>query len=373
MFWEIDQSGHEKDMDCISKYLLSFFEFASKTSAEHFDKAEWKAFAGEDGEWLYDLYTKDYKSGEDMRGAIRELFGLPLDVRRKIYQAIDHDMKFARHHTSEFEFQSIEPYLEKEQCKIIRDFFIYFYKEIFCSDHFQLEGLSCKDFGRKEFARRFFLGKNEVLKRVCPVCLQAVTDGEKEDDVEHYFGKMFVPCLALHPYNLHFTCKSCNQTYKHIKKPMMKKSDIRNVFLPYLDTVRSKTKLEFYHGEKKDGLRLLPEDADEPFIAEKIKSFNSIFRLENRWSGLLKGYYESLRSDYTVFPPASLEDLESEMKRDIIRGSARCRKRPEQYIEEQYRQWVSKYQLKALYSEITQSGRKAVVDKHDRSAHHGHG
>ncbi len=59
-------------------------------------------------------------------------------------------------------------------------------------------------YSRKELAKDYFKGKNEKIRRICPVCLQPVTNGETDEDVEHYFPKSKYPCLSLHPYNLYF-------------------------------------------------------------------------------------------------------------------------------------------------------------------------
>ncbi len=362
MYWEMDQSGHERDLKCISDYLLSFFAFAAGTASTSFVKTEWLAFAGADGKWLYELYEKDAANGAAMRQAIRQLFRLPASERQNIYRAIAHDMTFEQSRTAAFEFQSIEPHLKGEQCKIIKDFFLYFYEVALCSAHIQLSGLSRHSLNRKELTKIFFAGKNRNLLQNCPICLQTVTNSEREGDAEHYFGKAAVPCLALHPYNLYFSCKSCNQVYKGSKSPLKSGPDLRKVFLPYLDVVKQKTKLEFYHEEKQDGLRIRPANVTGPYIVEKIEAFDQLFKLEERWSGMLERYYLALRKDYEGESFVTTDDLKALMRADIKRAKRRCSVRPEQYLETKYQEWISDRQLKAFYSELKHRGRKAVTD-----------
>lgn len=360
MFWKMEKYGHEADLNCINAYLLSFFAFAAGTVSTEFLREEWMDFAGPDGKWLYTLYKKDTANGVAMRQSIRELFALPVGERSKIYKAIAHDMKFADNRTAPFEFHSIWPYLEKSQSKLIRQFYLYFYEVVLCSAQFRLNGLSGKRFDRREFVKQYFDKGNPGLKRICPVCLQPVTNAGRETDVEHYYGKAFVPCLALHPCNLYFACKSCNQEYKKGKNTL-KSGDIRRIFLPYIDTLKEKTKLEFYHQEKTDGVRMRPADTAEPYISEKIEAFDELFELEERWSGLLETYYHSLRDGYAAANIGTFADLKRTMEADLLRAKVRGKANPQQYLETKYQEWISEKQLKAFYSELKQCGRNAEV------------
>lgn len=361
MFWKMEKYGHENDLNCINAYLLSFFAFAAGTASMEFDRGEWMDFAGPDGKWLYTLYKKDTVNGTAMRQSIRDLFALSQGERSKIYEAIAHDMKFADNRTVPFEFYSIEPHLDKSQSKLIKHFYLYFYEVVLCSTQFRLSGLSGKKFDRKEFVRQYFDKGNPKLKRFCPVCLQPVTDAGRENDVEHYFGKAFVPCLALHPYNLYFVCKACNQEYKKGKNVLKGGADIRRIFLPYIDTLKEKTKLEFYHQEKEDGVRICPVDVAEPYISEKIEAFDYLFELEERWSGMLEAYYHSLRTGYESAHIDTFADLKGMMQTDLVRAKARGNENPQQYLETKYQEWISEKQLKAFYSELKQRGRKAEI------------
>lgn len=308
-------------------------------------------FSGTDGEWLYELYEKDAENGKAMRRAVRTLFQMSSARRQLIYEVIAHDMKFAENTEVSFQFESI--LLEKEEQKLIEDFFVYFYDVVLCSAHFRLKGLADGHFERKEFAEKFFKGKNRRLMKVCPVCIQPVTNMQREGNVEHYFGKKWIPCLALHPYNLYITCPACNQIYKGAKKPLYRgEPEIRKIFLPYLDLVRDRTKMEFSHGLKTDQVKLSPADNSESYIDEKIEAFDGIFQLEERWSGLLETYYTSWKEECRELGISDIRDLESEMRRDLRKLEAGVRENPALYVQMKYQEWILNVGLKEFWKEI---------------------
>ena len=109
------------------------------------------------------------------------------------------------------------------------------------------------------------------------------------------FQKSRYPCLCLHPYNLYFCC-SAQKPVKGKKKSFKgKQRNIGSIFLPYLDTVKDQVQLEFENPGNKDSevVSLLPvRDADAD-TGEKIKEFDRLFSLEERWSGQLEEYYMS--------------------------------------------------------------------------------
>lgn len=277
----MDKGKHEQDLNYISSYLLSVFEFASVSKSTVFDKTEWLSFSPTDGEWLYSLYDKDTKNGRLMRQALNRLFAMKAEERAEIYHAIEHDMKFAENRSEGFRFESI--LLKEEARSLIHDFFLYFYEVVLRTAHFELQNVSGHKYGRAEFAKAYFSGDNKSIKHVCSVCLQGMTDAQKEADIEHYFAKSWIPCLALHPYNLYFICPVCNERYKLADSPFYDgNTDLGTIFLPYLDTVRDKVRIEFTHGMEKDQVRLSPADQREEHIDEKVKAFDKLFSLKDR-------------------------------------------------------------------------------------------
>ena len=180
-----------------------------------FQKEDWLDFSPENGTWFYRLYERDTDNGKNMRRAVDRLFRMDQEKREEIYEAVKHDMEFMDKKAWEkgkFNLESDQ--LPEAAQKILRDFFGYFYDVVLCTTHFRLEGMSRPFYSRKELAKDYFKGKNEKIRRICPVCLQPVTNGETDEDVEHYFPKSKYPCLSLHPYNLYFCCTTCNYPFK---------------------------------------------------------------------------------------------------------------------------------------------------------------
>ena len=110
---------------------------------------------------------------------------------------------------------------------------------------------------------------------------------------------------------------------------------------------------------------LLPVLEADPDTGEKIKEFDRLFSLEERWSGQLEEYYMSLYSRYQEKIKArsgkmSLEQLEEWLKEDIKRNEAMQSVRPGRYLEGEYMKWVMEKQLKAFYAEL-KSGCQCVA------------
>lgn len=355
MFWKISRENHEADLLSISCYLLSVFEFAAKSESRAFEKEEWLHFSPEDGAWFWKLYKKKAENGAKMRQAIDLLFALERAARKRIYEAVAHDMRFGEDLSVPFEFQSTQ--LKAGEQELIKDFFLYFYEVVFCKTHFHLKNLS-GPYGRKELADAYFRHKNKMVEHVCPVCLQGMTNARKAP-VEHYFGKAFVPCLALHPGNLYFICTECNSGYKGEKRPLYRQElNIRKSFLPYVDTVKDKVRLEFSHEKDKDGIQLKPLDEQEENVEEKLEVFEKLFCLEERWSGLMPSYYDTLRIQFGEQKPDSPEELQRSMKGYLRLQQLGAEGRPERYLEAKYLEWVCNVQLRAFYAELTQDKKR---------------
>lgn len=369
-------------MAYISKCLYSVFEFAAYTNSVSFDKDEWLDYlkkeearlsiSRKDGEWIFKFYDRNAGNGSELRQAVKTLFFLEKPRKRKIYEAIRHDMKFAKDTSGSFSFETIK--LTDEEQKIIKDFFLYFYKvRLYTKNGFRLEGLTENSFERKKFAAKYFNGKNERLKHICPVCLMPTTNAEKEHDVEHYFSKTFVSCLGLHPDNLYFSCKVCNQTYKDEKKYSDKQiTDIRQIFLPYVDTVRDKIKIKVEHETGCDSICFEPADPNEEYIEKKIETFDYFYNLKERWSGMLESYHQELSNQYKN----EIEDLQDDkgifkdetffrkMNDDLQKKKRSMLEEPACYIKTQYTEWLCQKdsgQFRAFCSNLAQNGREAKI------------
>ena len=361
MFWNIDVKEQEQDLMAISHFLLSVFEFAAGQSGNVFKKEGWLDFAKENGPWFYGLYEKDTVSGKEMHRAVDRLFRMEQGEREKIYKAIKHDMEFMdkkKWEKGHFKLESDQ--LTGNAKKIVDPFFKYFYDTVFLKAHFRLKGLSKRGYNRDDLAADYFKGENGKIRRICPVCLNTVSNGQKEETIEHYFPKEKYPCLCLHPYNLYFCCAACNSTYKGRETPLKGKSrDLSKIFLPYLDTVKDQVQLEFENPKDKDSevVKMLPAEETEPDTGGKIKEFDRLFSLEERWSGQLEGYYMSLYRwyQYKISEKAgemSLEQLKENLEADIKRDQVMGPDQPETYLKGEYMKWISGRQLKAFYEEL---------------------
>ena len=194
--------------------------------------------------------------------------------------------------------------------------------------------------------------------------LETMTDGMEEGEVEHYFAKSAVPCLALHPFNLYFCCPTCNKRYKGDKSPFSGgKKELKRIFLPYLDTVRDQVRIGFEMDKKagEEKVRLDPVDPKEEHIREKIRAFDHLFDLKKRWSGQLEGYYMEKMQWYRRKNPETVEALRAEMEEDIERGKSSLNISPRGYLETEYLEWLCSSQLKAFYSNMKQTDRTPVI------------
>ncbi len=361
MFWNIDVKEQEQDLMAISHFLLSVFQFAADQPGNVFLKEDWLAFSPENGAWFYRLYERDTENGKNMRRAVDRLFRMEQGKRERIYEAIKHDMEFMDKQAwknGKFSLESDQ--LSDAAQKILKDFFGYFYDVVLCTTHFHLNELSSPMYSRKELAKNYFKGENRKIRRICPVCLNTVSNGETDEDVEHYFPKSKYPCLCLHPYNLYFCCSACNSRFKGTKSPLKgKQRNIGSIFLPYLDTVKEQVQLEFENPEDKDSevVKLFPAENGASDTGEKIKEFDRLFSLEERWSGQLEEYYMSLYSWYQEKMQEkdegmSLEQLEECLKADIKENRNKQKIMPERYLEGEYMKWILEKQLKAFYTEL---------------------
>ncbi len=361
MFWNIDVKEQEQDLMAISHFLLSVFQFAADQPGNVFLKDDWLAFSPENGAWFYRLYERDTENGKNMRRAVDRLFRMEQGKRERIYEAIKHDMEFMDRQTWEKDRFSLESdQLSDTAQKILKDFFGYFYDVVLCTTHFHLNELSSPMYSRKELVKDYFKGKNRKIRRICPVCLNMIPDGKTGEDIAHYFPKSKYPCLCLHPYNLYFCCSACSSRFKGTRSPLKgKQRNIGSIFLPYLDTVKEQVQLEFENLQDKDSevVKMLPAGDGTADTEEKIKDFNRLFSLEERWRGQLEECYMNLYCWYQEKrkekdKEMSLEQLEEYLKEDIKRNQDMESVQPERYLEGEYMKWILKKQLKAFCAEV---------------------
>ena len=360
MFWSMDKSCHMNELQGITDYLVSFFEFAAESASNHFDKKAFQEFLPSEADWLIERLTSDRwdtpksKDRRPMSKNLEGLFQLTQVRRMAISEALRHDICVAEHMDKPFCFKS--PLLEPDERDLIRRFFIHFYEVGLCEIGFKLPGYT-DSYRRKEFARAYFSGKNKILKYVCPICLCTMTDAEVESDVEHFFPKYLYPILALHPVNLYFSCKACNQTYKGTKNPLENPGcNARMSFLPYVDTVRDRVKLKFSHEDEDDEVDFVPINPAEAYINEKVESLNRLYKLNRRWTGLLEYHNNMLVDELLRDGIEGKDNLKKEISDRLRKMRQRCDKSPGDYLNYQYTQWLYDFRLDALNAELAHKG-----------------
>lgn len=124
---------------------------------------------------------------------------------------------------------------------------------------------------------------------VCPACDGKAPDrqgGERKSDLDHYLPKSKYPLLALHPHNLVPICIECNQRIKMEKNPIEHDNMelLTNSFLPYgliaaIDLINVSCKRD------SAGAMYIVITAKDNAYTIPVISLNSIFALEERWSG----------------------------------------------------------------------------------------
>ena len=124
-----------------------------------------------------------------------------------------------------------------------------------------------------------------------------------------------------------------------------------------MDTVKDAVQLKFEnHGDKdSEVVKMLPKEDAVPETKEKIREFDRLFALEERWSGQLECYYMSLYRRYQEKcgdGEMSLEKLKESLEEDIKRNQIIQNWQPGRYLEGEYMKWIANKQLKAFYEEL---------------------
>ena len=124
-----------------------------------------------------------------------------------------------------------------------------------------------------------------------------------------------------------------------------------------MDTVKDAVQLKFENPGDKDSevVKMLPKEDAVPETKEKIREFDRLFALEERWSGQLECYYMSLYQRYQEKygdGEMSLEKLKEYREEDIKRNQIIQNWQPGRYLEGEYMKWIANKQLKAFYEEL---------------------
>ena len=104
-----------------------------------------------------------------------------------------------------------------------------------------------------------------------------------------------------------------------------------------MDTVKDAVQLKFENPGDKDSevVKMLPKGDTVPETKEKIREFDRLFALEERWSGQLECYYMSLYQRYQEKygdGEMSLEKLKEYLEEDIKRNQIIQNWQPGRYL-----------------------------------------
>ncbi len=178
-----------------------------------------------------------------------------------------------------------------------------------------------------------------------------------EHDVEHYFpkGLRFFYMLMLHPYNLYFTCKTCNSSiYKSQKMPLENEQDnLQTTFLPFHAGAQEEVAFQFSRGTLGDSIQMIPSNPKAPHVEEKIRNLDRMFRLEERWTNDLEAYASSLLSHYSEeFAADEYEDFKADFSQMVRRRGRAVETNPEVTIESAYYSWLLKEKIGSIFETI---------------------
>lgn len=346
MFWELHRNCLEQDMMELSQLLAAFFAYAA--GQDGLDRDVLLLSLPQGAPWLLEQIDGKAKNRKELQAAVTALFQLDPLRRRAIAEAVEHDMGFHRTDSPD-RFTFAVPSLPEEEREIVEKIFTYFYETAFHRARGPLINGRASGATRKAFSRAYYQA-NEKLRRACPICLHMKSDAAKECSLEHYFPKGVYSPLILHPFNLIFICRDCNETYKGTLDALEAgKQPLSKVFLPYRDTVREHAEITFRREEHTDRVKLLAADGtrDEQ---ERIDSFNFQYKLEARWSADIEWIFEQLRrlcANQGLSKDAVRQKLEEQCRTLRILSEF-----PDKLLESEYVSWLCETMFDAFYDSL---------------------
>lgn len=184
---------------------------------------------------------------------------------------------------------------------------------------------------------------NNLLGRVCPVCVGEIlfTKGEGQND--HYFPRSKFPTLTLHPYNLLPTCPSCNgPSFKHEKSPVEETDagpgELQTVFLPYLRPAKPEVTLGV--GENCN-IVITPSHGTDKHTIQRIQNMDRLYKLEDRWSGVLSNVCDDIESEWqSICTQYSMTSERLAALRKLLKNNASNTKNRSDFIKGVYCEWL---------------------------------
>lgn len=360
MFWKVAISNRAPDLLELCRALSDFFEYAAGQRGRALDEGLFQRSRPGIADWLLQEFRGRQKNKQGLQRAVAELFRLPAARRRAVADAVAHDMEFWQAGDGAGFYLQTAALPEGERA-LLHDFFLYFNDVVLARKRGpRLNGRDCPA-TRAELSLDYYQ-INPVLNQICPVCLSQRRNAVRENELDHYFPKSVYPVLAVHPWNLMYICKECNQTYKKDRDCLSDGSRaLESVYRPYRDTVREHAALEFHWkpGEEHEWVRLRPA-VGRGGEMEKISNFDALFQLEERWSIDAERIYEELRLCYAG--QGRVEGEDDPRRKEELRGRLADRARelkrladpgfPEKFLESEYTAWLCGEQLDAFFAAL---------------------
>lgn len=353
MFWEVNRNAREQDMRELSQLLAAFFSYAAAQGGTALDENALRRAFPKSAQRFLDQFQGKEENRSGLQKAVKDLFLLPPVHRQAIERAVSHDMDFDRA-ADPSHFYFMVPSLPEAERKIVKAFFKYFYDVTF--HHAVGPGINghVSQATRDRFCEDYYQA-NRTLRRVCPVCLHRKSNAPKESDLEHYFPKSVYFPLILHPSNLFFICKECNENYKRAKDALQKGTKpLSKVFLPYQDTVKEHAAVAFHRTANEDHVKLLSA-AGAPDEQEKIDSFDHLYQLEERWSADIEGIFDQLRVFCTSQSSGEEKLPKEEVRRKLLEKCEELRALsafPDRFVEAAYLNWLCGDMFDVFYDNL---------------------
>ncbi len=360
-----------QDLQKIIEMIGWLLDYVADWAGDSFDRQDFRAR----------LKDTDYASLIN----VRSTFGLPTllqlsqDERKQIRDAFYNDIQFCDHLESpdfEFLFSSLRETVEqsgenKGPKDVGKAFLLLFYERLASSGfHDQTGGtIFCLT---RTLVEEGYRRANEKMARLCPACLGLLEERTSKTslvDCEHFFPRKLYPPLIIHPNNLIFVCKACNQQHND-DNPIdpIRGSEVgglRRIFVPYR---RSALKARDLQTQELDELSLKfnMEDSEKPLVklvggpdeytSARVENLDRLYGLSERWSKLLPGIYETIRESARIDledQPLTQQNIKRYLNKEFRKHNMLSQSREGEYLTGQYLRWIQQERSNLLMKELT--------------------
>nr|WP_290226737.1 hypothetical protein [Trichocoleus desertorum] len=261
-------------------------------------QAELQAFFGiEIGDWLWGRLHIRKQNGSIAKTSfckgieqLNQYIKTNLGKERSIVFAFDYDVRFDRSYSnSRFKFRYKN--LGQDARSALKILCTSLYTELLDSGFPPFIHSLPEKFNRDHFIDSFWKANQSNL-RVCPLC-----DGPRSDriatkiydDADHFFPKKDYPFFAVHPSNLVPICLSCNRSFKGDRDPIdsVATEPLVNTFHPYGNPAINHINIDIKSDPSTKDILVIKITEKSGQSSRRVKSFNRLLKLEDRWSGRL--------------------------------------------------------------------------------------